>query len=587
LSAQLIRVIDISGEVTIQQPTGDYSGINQGQLLVMTSELKIGDNSSVILELPSGQHLELNSAGIVNLNTLSAPQKDSPASAEDKEAETALSFDPNSLEAPAAGVEQLESAPPLQLAPIITEEDSLLPEIETDSHNSLVSDASRATFNTASESSSLASSSEDQSTNPSIIDGTDSLPESVSLSPIQLTEDRLLVETGSLNQDQFEAMSLTSNYGSFQISENGDWQYQLNNSAEEIQQLGAGDRVEDSISFASQSGQEYKLLVTINGSNDRALLSGNRGGSLNEDDSAIQGTLAVSDKDAGEQSFNAFNALETQYGTASLNAEGTWEYSLDSENDSVQSLREGESISDNFYVSSVDGSIELIRISIEGSNDAPILGGTNTGTLLLGDALETQGSLQIHDLDFNESHFQAFENLKTEFGSASISESGVWSYVADNTHPALNSLGEGEKLYDQFEVLTADGTSQLINLVLKGSSADLSLTASLSTESELYIWTPETEQSETIAQFTSGPNGDTLILQDLLSDTAQTESLDQYLHFEETEGGTRLLINTEGSETPPHEIFIQNLDVSQLGSSDGEIIQSLMNSGNLEVLAWG
>ncbi|MBU1295140.1 MAG: retention module-containing protein, partial [Gammaproteobacteria bacterium] len=82
------------------------------------------------------------------------------------------------------------------------------------------------------------------------------------------------------------------------------------------------------------------LTITINGTDDKAVITGDDSGSVKEDTTAqATGTLSVSDTDAGEATFVAQTDSAGTYGTFSVDAAGKWTYNLTA-NDSaaVQSL---------------------------------------------------------------------------------------------------------------------------------------------------------------------------------------------------------------------------------------------------------
>ncbi|MCA9085325.1 MAG: VCBS domain-containing protein, partial [Planctomycetaceae bacterium] len=116
-------------------------------------------------------------------------------------------------------------------------------------------------------------------------------------------EDSVSAVTGVLGvtdvddgEDVFVAQTgTTGTYGTFDIDANGNWTYTLNNSS--VQNLNAGDVVSDSFSVASVDGTASELVVvTINGLNDAATISGTAVGSTDEDTaSSVTGALNVSD----------------------------------------------------------------------------------------------------------------------------------------------------------------------------------------------------------------------------------------------------------------------------------------------------
>ena len=82
------------------------------------------------------------------------------------------------------------------------------------------------------------------------------------------------------------------------------------------------------------------------------------------------------------------------------------------------------------------------------------------------------GQLLINDADKGESHFRGATTILTanHYGVASIDEQGHWTYKLDSANPAVDQLGSGESITDQFEVQSADGTTHTVNIVIHGTN---------------------------------------------------------------------------------------------------------------------
>ena len=190
-----------------------------------------------------------------------------------------------------------------------------------------------------------------------------------------------LIATGTLNisdldvgESQFNAGNYSGLYGSITLNSAGTWSYRANNSQAVIQALGTGDTLVDTITVQSVDGTNHDLTITLNGSNDDAMISGTDTGAASEDDGAmltISGALNVSDADAGEDQF-ASATLNGNYGDLTIDANGNWQYSADNSQAVIQALGEGETLSDTVTVQSLDGTSHDITVSIHGSNDGPV-----------------------------------------------------------------------------------------------------------------------------------------------------------------------------------------------------------------------
>ena len=72
---------------------------------------------------------------------------------------------------------------------------------------------------------------------------------------------------------------------------------------------------------------------------------------------------------------------DSGYGTYTLTAAGVWSYTLDDTNAAVQALNVGDTLTDTFTASTVDGTSQLVTITIHGANDAAVITGPATGAV--------------------------------------------------------------------------------------------------------------------------------------------------------------------------------------------------------------
>jgi VCBS repeat-containing protein len=170
--------------------------------------------------------------------------------------------------------------------------------------------------------------------------------------------------------------SLAGTYGGFSFNANsGVWRYTLDNASAQVQALNDGEQVTDTLTVTSFDGTASRAItVTITGRNDAASISGTSTGSVAEDGTlTTSGQLIVSDVDAGQAVFATPGSLAGIYGSFTFNAAtGEWGYTLDNGRAEVDSLRQGQSVQDTLFVTSLDGTASrAITVQIAGSNDAP------------------------------------------------------------------------------------------------------------------------------------------------------------------------------------------------------------------------
>ena len=204
------------------------------------------------------------------------------------------------------------------------------------------------------------------------------------------------------------------------IDESGNWSYSADNSQNAIQALGAGDQLTDTLTVQSADGTTHNIVITINGTNDVAVISGTETGAVTEDSAGTlttSGALTISDTDAGEAAFSA-ETVSGSYGSLTIDESGNWSYSADNSQSAIQSLGNGDQLTDTLTVQSADGTTHNIVITINGTNDAAFISGLETGTVTEDSAgtLTTSGYLDASDADSGEGAFNA-ETVAGSYGS--------------------------------------------------------------------------------------------------------------------------------------------------------------------------
>jgi large repetitive protein len=278
-------------------------------------------------------------------------------------------------------------------------------------------------------------------------------------------------------------------YGSLTLTANGDWVYAINNELAATQALGEGDTATETFTVTSADGSATtSITISVNGTNDEAVISGDLEGTVTEDDlieddgfvsnPRTSGQITVEDVDTGEAAIRNPSNYEGAYGTLFLNEDGGWTYVLDNDAEQVQGLGEGDIATDTFTVTSIDGTSQNLVITINGINDVPEITGDLGGSIFEDqissetEALETtiEGQVFISDRDAGESGL-AFEDSITvggAWGELLIDEDGSWVYELSNSLEEIQGLGEGDSTTDDFVLLTTDGTEVDIQITING-----------------------------------------------------------------------------------------------------------------------
>ena len=219
-----------------------------------------------------------------------------------------------------------------------------------------------------------------------------------------------------LDGDGQPQSSLASQYGTFTVNPDGTYAYKLDNMAADS--LNQGESRQETFTVQVSDGRggmvTTNVTVTITGTNDRpVLVVHDSAQTVFEDDgtSTVSGTFTVADADAdgafGGQTGGMANqrysieggtadngdvttgtgvpsadaggsaTFTTDYGTLTVNPDGTWEYTLNNESDAVQALGGGDTRTETFNVTVTDvhgaSHTQPITVTITGTNDAPVI----------------------------------------------------------------------------------------------------------------------------------------------------------------------------------------------------------------------
>ncbi|MFT7560924.1 MAG: VCBS repeat-containing protein, partial [Flavobacteriales bacterium] len=264
--------------------------------------------------------------------------------------------------------------------------------------------------------------------------------------------------------------------GSFSLT-GGVWVYILDQST--VQNLDAGDVATDTITYTATDGTTQEITVTINGSDDAAVIAGTFTDSVAEgnvgDAAAIAtGTLSISDVDGDDSPV--FNDQASAVGDSALGSfaltGGSWVYTLDQS--AVQDLDTGDIAFDTITYIATDGTAQEITVTINGSDDAAIVGGTFTDTVAEGDigdpAVTASGTLSISDADADSSPIfndQASTIGDNAYGSF-VLVSGVWTYILDQS--TVQNLSVDDTVEDQITLTASDGTTQQLTVSITGTN---------------------------------------------------------------------------------------------------------------------
>ncbi|MFN9916509.1 MAG: VCBS domain-containing protein, partial [Pirellulaceae bacterium] len=330
--------------------------------------------------------------------------------------------------------------------------------------------------------------------------------------------------------------NIAGNYGTIVVQSNGSFTYTVNNSNTAVQALRtSSDRLDDVFSYTNSDSLGRKstaqLTVTIQGVNDalvtvsdsataleagglgNATLGTNPSGNVLTNDTDVDAgdTKTVTGVSAGvvsSASTDVGSSVNGFYGSISIAADGSYTYTVDNTNSTVQALRTTlNTLTDIFTYTARDTagafSTTQITITIQGANDTPIAsidtasaveaGGVANGTA----GVNPTGNVLTNDFDVDSGDTKAVTGVASgliatatlnagtsvtgTYGSVVINSDGSYTYTVNNSNAAVQALRtSGETLSDVF-------TYTMRDTVGATSNAQLSITITGSNDAPVAV----------------------------------------------------------------------------------------------------
>jgi VCBS repeat-containing protein len=259
-------------------------------------------------------------------------------------------------------------------------------------------------------------------------------------------------------------------HGTYDVYENGEWKYYLDNTRSEIIALGIGQQTTDTITLISEDGTSKISIITINGINEPAIISADNS-IITVGVSYISGIATHTDVDNNNtiDTFINVTGVESTYGTYDVSIDGIWKYYLNSQHIELIKLGLGQTTTDTITITANDGTEKNITITINGINDPAII--TGYATLISSNIESVSGVATHEDIDDNNNDnvFVPVSQQVTTLGSYDVSIGGSWVYYLDTANNTIIQLLVGQSMYDSFEITAEDGTTMIINITIQGT----------------------------------------------------------------------------------------------------------------------
>src|SRR5205823_5804818 len=125
-----------------------------------------------------------------------------------------------------------------------------------------------------------------------------------------------------------------------------------------------------------------------------------------------------------------------------------WTYTVDNGISAVQALNTGDHLTDSFTVLTTDNTAQVVTVTINGSNDAAVISGTLTGTVIEAGGVANAtpgtptatGTLTDTDVDNTANTFKAAaagSPTDNHYGTFQMTSGGVWTYTLNNANSAV------------------------------------------------------------------------------------------------------------------------------------------------------
>ncbi|OOE34682.1 hypothetical protein BZG00_15910, partial [Salinivibrio kushneri] len=154
---------------------------------------------------------------------------------------------------------------------------------------------------------------------------------------------------------------------------------------------------------------------------------------------------------------------------------GDWTYTLNQA--SVQNLDAGDQVTDTITLTASDNTQQDIVITITGTDDAPEVSGSFTGSVTEGNegdaSVTATGTIAITDVDDGDAPSFADTTEAGTYGSLEL-VNGDWTYILDQA--SVQDLDAGDQITDTITLTASDNTQQDIVITITGTDDDPDVT---------------------------------------------------------------------------------------------------------------
>ncbi len=409
----------------------------------------------------------------------------------------------------------------------------------------------------------------------------------------------------------------TGTYGNLVLNADGSYSYTVDNADARVQALRtSANTLTDTFTYSMQdtagATSTTTLTLTIQGANDAPVAVADTATAV-ETGGVANGTPGTDpvgnvltndiDVDSGDTKTVTAIAGGTvgaakagNYGSIVLNADGSYTYTLDNANATVQALRtSANTLNDTFTYSMQDTagatSTTTLTLTIQGANDAPVAVADTATAVEAGAAAGTNptGNVLANDTDVDSGDTKTLTAISGSggtgilggattgaYGSLTVNADGSYTYTVDNANATVQALRtSANTLTDTFTYSMQDtaGTTSTTTLTLTIQGANDAPTAANDTATAVEAGginngTPGTNPTGNVLTNDSDPDsGDTITLAGITGGTLGGATAGNY---------GSIVLNTNGSYT--YTLNNNHADVQGLRTSADTLIDSFTYS---------
>ncbi|HEY3600046.1 MAG TPA: VCBS domain-containing protein [Paraburkholderia sp.] len=322
--------------------------------------------------------------------------------------------------------------------------------------------------------------------------------------------------------------SIAGSYGTLHIGADGSYDYAVDSNNAAVRALAAGATLTETFTYqivdTSGLADQAQLVITVTGVNDAPTPQNDTGHAVEAGGVANatpgvnpSGNVLTNDSDPDSDALTVTairtgtstgtgtagtpgQSIQGTYGSLTLNANGTWQYTVDNSNTDVQALRLAtDQLTEHFTYTVADphgatAQAEL-DIVITGQNDAPVAqddtasaveaGGTANGT----PGVNPAGNVLTNDADVDAGDTRTVDGARTgteaaggtltavsgatsiagTYGTLTINPDGTYTYVVDNSLAVVQALTPGQSVSESFTYRMHDtaGASDVAQLTVQ------------------------------------------------------------------------------------------------------------------------